>query len=303
MATTVVAPVGNSIALAQNYLPMLDELYKRESLTAMFDTSNVQWVGADTVKMMNLQTVGMGNYSRNAGYVPGDANASWETYQITKDRARSYQIDYLDNEESLSIIVGNLLGEVERLHVVPEQDAYFFAKVAGTANIDGATGSLSHNTTKDAIFAAEASMDDNEVPYEGRILFVNPTVYNYLKGEIEHRVINIDTNVNYNIEMFDDMRIVRVPSARFSTAITLANPTDHDGAGGYTATGSTINFAIIHPSAILKVMKHTRLSLFSPEQNIEADAWRLNMRYAFDTFVKTNKTKGVYVHAPSTSSG
>ncbi len=303
MATTVVAPVGNSIALAQNYLPLLDEVYKRESLTAMFDTSNVQWVGADTVKMMALTTVGMGNYSRNAGYVPGDANAAWETYQISQDRGRSYQIDYLDNEESLSVIVGNLLSEVERVQVIPELDAYFFAKIAGTSNIDGATGSLAANTTKDAIFAAEASMDDNEVPYEGRILFVNPTVYNYLKGEIEHRVINIDPNVNYNIEMFDDMRVVRVPSARFSTAITLAQPSAHDGAGGYTATGSTINFAIVHPSAIMKVMKHTSLRLFSPEQNIEADAYRLNMRYAHDTFVKTNKTKGIYVHAPSTSSG
>lgn len=303
MATTVVAPVGNSIALAAKYLPLLDTLYKRESLTSMLDVSNADWVGADTVKLMNLATVGMGNYSRNAGYVPGDANASWETYQIAQDRARSYQIDYLDNEESLSVIVGNLLGEVERLHVVPEIDAYTFAKLAGTANIDGATGALAANTTLDAIATAEASMDDNEVPYEGRILYVNPTVYMYLKGEIERRIINSENNVNMNVEYFDDMRIVRVPSARFNTSITLNAPTDHDGAGGYTAAGSTINFMIVHPSAVMKVMKHTRLSLFSPEQNIEADAWRLNMRYAFDTFVKTNKVKGIYCHAPSTSSG
>lgn len=303
MATTMAAPVGNSITLAQKYLPLLDDVYKREALTNIFDNAAAEWVGVDTVKMMVVDPVGMGNYSRNAGYVPGDVDAGWETFQITQDRGRSYNLDYLDNEEYLGQLVGSTLGEVERRFVIPEVDAYRFAKWAGTANIDGATGTLSKSTTKDAIFAAEASMDDNEVPYEGRILFVNPTVYNYLKGEIEHRVINIDTNVNYNVDIFDDMRVIRVPSARFNTAITLANPSAHDGQGGYTATGSTINFMIVHPSAILQVMKHYRLALFTPNQVYDADAYRLNIRYAHDTFVKTNKTKGVYVHAPSTSSG
>lgn len=297
MATTVVAPVGNQITLAQNYLPMLDEVYKRESLTYDLDVTNADWVGADTVRLMNLQTVGMAQYDRNAGYVPGDANASWETYKIAQDRGRSYQIDYLDNEESLSVIVGNLLGEVERIQVAPEVDAYTFAKLAGTSGIDGTTGTLSGSTTLAAINAAEVAMDDNEVPYEGRILYVNPTVYGYLKGEIERRIINSENNVNTNVEYFDDMRIVRVPSARFNTAITLNAPTASSGAGGYTASGNAINFMIVHPSAVMKVMKHTRLSLFSPEQNIEADAYRLNMRYAFDAFVKDNKKKGIYLHA------
>lgn len=297
MATTVVAPVGNQITLAQNYLPMLDEVYKRESLTYDLDVTNADWVGADTVRLMNLQTVGMAQYDRNAGYVPGDANASWETYKVEQDRGRSYQIDYLDNEESLSVIVGNLLGEVERIQVAPEVDAYTFAKLAGTSGIDGTTGTLSGSTTLAAINAAEVAMDDNEVPYEGRILYVNPTVYGYLKGEIERRIINSENNVNTNVEYFDDMRIVRVPSARFNTAITLNAPTASSGAGGYTASGNAINFMIVHPSAVMKVMKHTRLSLFSPEQNIEADAYRLNMRYAFDAFVKDNKKKGIYLHA------
>ena len=301
MATTVVAPVSNSIALASKYLPLLDEVYKKEACSAILDTpaARVNWVGANAVNIMKLSAVGLGAYSRNAGYVPGDTTGAWETHTIAVDRGRSYQIDYLDNEESLGLVVGNLLGEVERVNIIPELDAYRFAKLAGTSNIDGTTGAIVVGTTDvpALIAAAEASMDDNEVPSEGRILFVSPTCYNALKAKIERRFINSESNVNYAVEYFDDMRIIRVPQPRFNTAITLATPSAHDGAGGYTATGENINFMIVHPSAVLQVMKHYSPRLFTPEQNIEADAYRLNIRYAGDTFVLANKVKGIYLHA------
>lgn len=95
MATTVVAPVSNSIALVTKYLPFMDEVYKVNSRSAVLDTANdrVRWIGADTVKALALTEVGLGQYSRNAGYVPGNTNGSWETFQIAQDRGRSYQVD------------------------------------------------------------------------------------------------------------------------------------------------------------------------------------------------------------------
>ena len=306
MATTVVAPVGNSISLAAKYLPLLDEVYKREALTAILDTdaSRVNWVGANAVNIFKFDAVGMGNYSRNSGYVPGDANGSWETKTIELDRGRSYQIDYLDNEETLGMMVGRGLGEIERVSVIPEWDAYTFATLAGTAGIGGATATVVPGTTNvaDLIGTAEASMDDDEVPYEGRILFVNPTVYNVLKGNIERRIINSENNVNTNVEYYDDMRIIRVPKGRFNTQITLAAPTAHDGTGGYTASGADINFMIVHPSAVLKTMKHYVPRLFTPEQNIEADAYRINYRYCGGVWVLDNKKKGIYCHKAAVSS-
>lgn len=179
-----------------------------------------------------------------------------------------------------------------------------FAKLAGTAGIDGTTGTVTPGSTNVAnlIDTAEASMDDNEVPYEGRILFVSPTVYQVLKGNIQRRIINSENNVNTNIEYYDDMQIIRVPKARFNTAVTLNAPTATDGAGGFSATGNDINFMIVHPSAVLQVMKHYVPRLFSPEQNIEADAYRLNVRYCGDTFVMDNKKKGIYVHSKAAAS-
>lgn len=300
MATTVVAPTNNSIGLISKYLPLLDQVYKRESLTSMLDTAEarVRWTGAKTVNIMNLNLVGMGNYDRDNGYVAGKTTATWEPYTIEIDRGRAYQFDEMDNEEALSMVVGNALGVTERENLIPEMDAYRFAKWAGTTGVTSVGANIVPGTTNvaDLIDTAEAQMDNDEVPYEGRILFINPQGYNVLKGNVERRIINSEDNVNTNIEFYDDMRIIRVPQSRFNTAVTLNAPVQPTDVGGYTATGDAINFMIVHPSAILQVVKHNTARLFTPSQFFEMDGYRLNYRVYHDTFVLKNKVKGIYVH-------
>ena len=292
------APVANSVALATKYLPLLDEVYKRESLSSILDTANerVNWIGADTAKVMKLDLDGLGDYSRNAGYVPGSADVTWETLQIAKDRGRSFNIDVMDNDETLGMMVGNTLSEFERTQIVPEIDAYRFAKYAGNAGTT-VTATLSGSDDIAALIqTAEATLDDYEVPYEGRILFVNPTIYSYFKADITRFTLNGDPNVNGEIEMYDGMRVIRVPSGRFNTSITLAQPSDASSTGGFSTAGVDINFMIIHPSAVVQVIKHFAPRLFSPAQVFDADAWRCNYRVVHDCFVLANKTYGIYVH-------
>ena len=302
MATTVVMPPANTIGLASKYLPVLDEVYKRGSLTSIFDTAEnrVNWIGAKTVSLFDFDPVGMANYDRDEGFVTGNITAGWKPYQIEVDRGRSYQIDVMDNEESLGMAVASALSEIERVEVLPEVDAYRFAKWAGTTGVStGTAATIVPGTTDVAglIDTAEAQMDNDEVPYEGRILYVSPLAYMALKGNIERRIIDSEDNVNTNVEYYDGMRIIRVPKSRFQSAITLNAPTTAAGVGGFTpATGAkAINFMIVHPSAIMQVMKHRLARVFSPDQNIEADAYRLNFRFYHDTFVKANKVKGIYV--------
>lgn len=302
MATTVVMPPTNTESYASKFVPRLDELYKRGSLTAILDTPEdlVNWIGAKTVNLFTFSSVGMANYDRNAGYVMGDVNAGWEPFTLEVDRGRGYQVDSQSNDETLGMELSSMLSETERVELIPEIDAYCFAKMAGTTGISSATGALS--TSADVIAAidtAEAKMDNDEVPYEGRILFVSPAIYMKLKGGIERRIINSEDNVNTNVEFYDDMRIVRVPAARFNTAITLNAPTTSAGVGGYTATGTAIDFLIVHPSAVMKVIKHRVSNVFSPAQNIEADAFRVNFRCYYDLFVKGNKKAGIYLHTAS----
>lgn len=299
MATTVVAPASNTIGLAARYVPLLDQAYVQDSRTAILDTAQefVQFTGANTVNIFNIDPVGMSDYDRDAGYVPGDVVGAWQPYALEVDRGRSYQVDYLDNEESLGLVAANLLGVVEREKIVPEIDAYRFAQYAsGAAAAQIITETLSTGAaTLASIDGATEALDDAEVPYEGRILFVSPGTYKLIKGGITRMIMNGDDNVNYNVDMLNDMRVITVPSGRFNTAVTLNAPTTSSGAGGFTASGDAINYMIVHPTAILQVMKHYAPRFFTPAQNIEADAWRIQPRFAHGAWVKTNKTNGIYV--------
>ena len=301
MATTVVAPAANQIGLAKLYLPLLDEAYKADSKSAILDTLSdyVSFTGGNTVNIFNIDPVGMANYDRNAGYVPGDVTGTWQPYVLETDRGRSYQVDFLDNEQAMGLVVPNLLGTVERQHIIPEVDAYRFAQYAsGAAAGNVVTETLSAGAaTVASIDSASVALDNAEVPSEGRVLFVSPAVYGLLRGGITRLVPNGEKDVNNMIEVYNDMRVIRVPQPRFQTAITLNAPTTSSGAGGFApATGaSAINYMIIHPSAVLQVMQHYAPRIFSPEQNIEADAWRVQPRYAHGAWVKAHKTNGIFV--------
>lgn len=300
MATTMTAPVSNSFTYAQKFLPLMDEIYKRESLTAILDTATerVQWTGAKTVNLFKPEMDGLGNYDRNAGFVPGSTNPTWEPFTINIDRGRSFSVDVMDNDETVGMAFGSLLGEFERTRVVPEVDAYRFAKyaAAATGNYVATKTLASGDDVASFVQVAEAAMDDAEVPYEGRILYVSPTAYMYLKDGITRFTENGDPNVNGNVQMYDDMRVIRVPKARFNTSVTLNAPTLATDDGGFTLAGQDINFMIIHPSAVLQIVKHIIPRVFSPEVNQEADAWKLNYRVYHDAWVKANKVGGIYVH-------
>ena len=173
-----------------------------------------------------------------------------------------------------------------------------YAQNAYASNKD--TESISASATLIAsIDDAVAALDDAEVPYEGRILFLNPTTYKYLKAGITRYTMNGENGIDYNVEMYNDMRVITVPSARFNTEITLGQPSAHDGAGGYTASGSTINYMIIHPTAILQVNRLAEPRIFSPAVFQEASAWAYDFRQMHGAWVKHQKSNGIYVSAAS----
>lgn len=312
MATTVTAPVSNSLAAAAEYVPFLDEVYSTSSKTAILDTApeRVHFPGdgfaqADTVYLYSLTPVGMGDYSRDAGFVPGDTTGAWTSYALTVDRGRSYSVDALDNDFSKDLAVPNLLSVVEKTKIIPEVDAYRFAQYAyNAAAANKATATLSSGATAiAAIDAGTLALDEAEVPDEGRILFVSPKMYSLIKSGITRYIQNAERNVDYNVEYYNDMRVIMVPSARFNTAVTLAQPSAHDGAGGYSLSGNAINFMIVHPSAILQVMRHYNPRVFAPSQNTQAESWLVQPRFCHGAWVLSQKTTGIYVHSGTTVSG
>ena len=297
----------NSIALAQRFVPVLDEVYKYASKTAILDETQVEFVNANTVKVFKLSMDGLGNYSRNDGFVKGSVTGAWETMTLSKDRARTFSVDAMDNEETINMAFGRLAGEFIRTKVAPEVDAYRFAKMAGTSNILGANADITVGTTDvpSLVDTAEMTMNEQEVPQEGRLLFISETAYAGLRAKITRTVENGDGNINKEVEWYDGMRVIRVPQSRFYTAITLYDgSTSGQTAGGYigtTSTGYKINFMVVHPSAVCQVLKHVKPRIFEPDVNQDADAWKFDYRVYHDTFVYDNKVSGIYLHRGSTA--
>ena len=300
--------MANSFQLAQTFLPLLDEVYKANSRTAILDSTKVEIVNGNTIKVFKTDMDGLGNYNRNTGFVDGSVTGTWETLTLGKDRGRSFTVDRMDNEETIGMAFGTLASEFIRTKVTPEIDAYTFAKIAGTTAIDTATAADVTIGTTDVpglIDEAERSMNENEIPVDGRMLFISESAYAGLRSKVTRTVMNGEGGINKEIESYDGMRIIRVPQSRFYTAITLKDgSTSGQTAGGYTGTATTgykINFMIIHPSAITKVVKHVLPRIFSPDEYQKADAWKFDYRVYHDTFVYDNKVKGIYLHKGATA--
>lgn len=291
----------NSIALAQKYEPILDEVYKAASKSAILDTanSNISFVGANVVKIPKMTLSGLADYSRNVGFVQGAETLTWETLTLAKDRGVSFTVDAMDDEETLGTAFGRVAGEFVRVHEVPELDAYRFAKMASAVTPVKADITVGTTDVPDLIDTATMAMDDAEVPYEGRILFVSPKAYAGLKAKITRYLAN-ETTVDRNVEMYNDMRVITVPQARFNTAVTLYNGTSNFGFAP-TAGGFKINFLIVHPSAVAQIVKHRVPRIWTPDQNINADAYKFDFRVYHDCFVLENKVNGIYCHAAATA--
>jgi hypothetical protein len=292
--------MAQSIALATKFQPILDEVYKAASLTARMDamTKPVDHAGANVVSVFKTDPIGLGKYSRTTGYPAGQITGTWETLTLATERGRAFTIDRMDDEETLGMAFGTLASEFIRTEVVPEVDAYRFAKYAGTASINkvSAAAALTSDTIIGALDAAKLALDEDSVPREGRILYISDACLNYLEGKVSRFLAN-ENGVDRRVMKFDGMDVIMVPQTRFYTGVTLNDGVTVD-AGGYSKTGGQhdINFMIIHPTSVLQVTKHATLKVFSPDENQTSDGWLIQYRLYHDAFVFANKLDGIYLH-------
>jgi hypothetical protein len=197
----------------------------------------------------------------------------------------------MDNEESQGVLVGRLLGEYVRTKVVPELDAFRFAKftteviaanIGHQASINLTTGAA----TIAAIRTGLTKLDNAEVPPEGRFLFITPT----LLGLIE------DLKTDESRAALAGLTVVKVPQSRFYTQI-VQDAGATAGAGGYTfANGaSNINFMLVSNTAPVVFTKHLVSDILDPAVNPDADAWVMKYRSYGLAEVLENKVAGIYV--------
>lgn len=292
----------NNIELAQQFVPILDEVYKNASLTSDLDGAAElarQGANANELSIPMLDMQGLGDYSRNGGYVDGDVTLAYETVKCNFDRGRMFAVDAMDDLETAGIAFGRLSGEFIRTKVVPELDAFRFATYAGKTGISKAAGAALADgaAVLKAIRAANDKMDEDEVPPEGRYLYITPT----LLGMVQ----DLDTTKSREV-LQNFAKTVKVPQTRFYTAIQQKSgkvsgsgeDAVDEAAGGYAkaAAAKEINFMIIHKPAVIQFPKHVAPKIITPEQNQTADAYKFGYRHVGIADVYKNKLAGIYLH-------
>lgn len=289
--------MANSITLMEAYVPILDEAYKLQSLTARLD-SNEQLVQFDgkSFKVPKMSLQGLGTHTRGGSYVAGDATLTWETKTPDYDRDRKFSIDAMDNLETAGVAFGMLSSEFLRTKVVPEVDAVRFAKYYAAASAGSNIATPADLTTGAGVIAAlreaTSAMDTAEVPREGRIL--------YIEGSLKGLVDDIDeTKSRRVLNRFSE--IIEVPQSRFYTEVTLQDgKTAGQEAGGFiktATTGKDLNFLVVHPTAVIQAAKHIAPKYIPAAVNQNGDndefAYRI---YGVNTYFD-NKVKAIYGHS------
>lgn len=294
----------NSIAKFKKYVPLLDEVYKLASLTSVLDSDASlaqEGANANEIIIPKIDMDALGDYDRNSGYTNGDVTMTNETVKFNYERGRMFTVDAMDNEETAGLAYGKLASEFIRTKVAPEGDAFRFATYAGTTGISKVSTPATLSTGADVISALRAAtnkMDEDEVPYENRYLFITPT----LKGLVD----DLDTTKSKEV-LARFSQIILVPQTRFYTAIDMLDgKSTNETKGGYKrhakgsesgdTNGADINFMVIHKDAVMQYNKHIAPKVITPEANQTADGWKFGYRKYGLADVYENKVAGIYLH-------
>ncbi len=290
----------NSLENAARYSEALDELFAQKSVTGFFADNMLakKFVGAKTVIIPDIDFQGLADYDRDTGFSRGAITVANTSYTMQMDRARSLQIDREDMDETgVANLAGKILGEYVRTKVVPECDAYVLSKLAGLAatrgnTLDGDT-EAPFETLVDLINEVQQKVGfDEEL-----VAFIDSRVYAALQksGELNRCITVSDFkqgNINLKVNSLNGVALLPVVGERMKTAYSFNSSV----AGGFTpAENAKQVLMLVCPkrSAHL-VCKTEKVRIFTPEQNIDADAYKFDYRIYYDVFVKKSELDTVW---------
>lgn len=284
----------NTIALAKNYVPLLDEVYQRESVTSdLTGDPAMARAGANAKEIVypQIAVTGLGDYDRNSGYTQGTVDLRWVSTEYNYDRGAKLSVDAMDNQETYNLAFGMAGAELMRTKVAPEADAFTFATLAGIEGISKGEAKAIADATAfmEELLIAKNTMDNDEVPEEGRILYATAALLNGL--------LMLDTYKSKEILAAFQIKKA-VPQGRFYTAINLLDgKTAGEEAGHYkkAEAAKEINFMIIHKPAIIKHDKHVVSNIIPASANPDADADIVKYRKYGIVDVYKNKVAGIYL--------
>ena len=274
------------------------------------NAGQIKYTGGKEVKVPKMALDGLGDYGRSTtGYPAGSVDVTYETLTMTQDRAREFNWDRHDVEESNFVLnASNVLAQFQRTKVIPEIDAYRYSKAATLAIDAGHTGvyAPSRDDILDELMDDIAAVQDRTGADTLRIS-MNRIVYSILaKSKELSRVLDATTftqgGVKMQVKGLDGHAIVPVPSARMKTAYEFADGTSSgQEAGGIKPADNakTINWIICPPTAPVAISKQDNVKIFNPDVNQGLDSWKLQYRRYHDLWILENVLEAFQVSTQS----
>lgn len=266
--------------------------------------SLVRFSDAKTIKLPKISIKsGRKDYSRDTVTTPGrNFDNNWETKTLTNDRYWDTLVDPMDIDETNMVTsIANITRVYNDEQKIPEKDKYMISRLFsekkskdnGAGNKDIAITSANALTIFDQIME---NMDEKEVPQEGRLLYVLPSVKTALKQAKEiARYASVQGNngeINRVVNRLDEVEIIPVPSARMKTLYNFTNGAAND------PTAQQIQMMLIHPSCMVAPEKYEFVSVDAPSAKTAGKYFYFERSYD-GVFMFDTKTDGIaFVTAP-----
>lgn len=306
----------NTLATATLFQNKLDKVAIQEAVTGWMDANAGQVIynGGAEVKIPKMSVQGLGDYDRDNGYQQGGVTLEYETRKMTQDRGRKFQLDPMDvNENNFVATAAAVMGEFQRMYVVPEIDAYRLSKIATEAITANKAGMVTYGYTpgveqtsalrklKEGIKAVR-NMGYN-TPL---IVHATPDFIMELELELAGKITAVTFSqggINTQVPSVDSVPLISTPSNRMYTAIKINDgKTGGQEQGGYKKgdTAKDINFMILPRTTPIAITKQDIMRIFDPTVNQKLNAWQMDYRRFHDLWVLDNKIDSVYLSIKDT---
>lgn len=286
---------------AEKFERELQQKYARElTSNSLFGSNpNVKFMNAQTIKLPKITVSGYKDHNRSAlGFNGGTVTNEWEPKKLEHDRDIELFMDPLDvDETNLVLEMANLTNTFENEQVIPETDSYVYSKLYAEADRYKTAGAKVDTTvlTKANILDwfddRMGEMDDLGVPEEGRELRLTSDMYKLLKqADGISRMLDVSkgNNIDRRVHSIEDVKIIKVPSARFKTAYNFTNGCVVDD------TAKQINMMLCHPSCQVSRQRYSYIKVFTPGHDSRtADKYLYQNRKFWDSFMIENKACGM----------
>ena len=280
-----------AINLVTKFHPYVDEIFKKESKKALVTNQELNWTGAHTVKVYKISTGTMNDYDRTgtSSGVTGSRfgtveslDATTEEFTLKKDRSFTFAIDKLDTDETAQQLAASAaLARQQREVVIPEVDSYVYGVMAAGAGTKPKAVTLTAENIYDEITKGTNTLDNSEVPEEGRVIIVSPDVYRLMKKSKDIVMeTDIDTQLRKQgvVSNLDGAAVIKVPAARLP---------------------KNCGFILCHPCATVAPSKLEDYRIHQDPPGISGSL--VEGRICYDAFVLDNKKMAIYYQELATA--